>query len=65
MVTQNPSNFPEPGPEVIETKSRRSASGAKIPCWTVQNEMRGVLGRVAAGAAGRILDSANPREMRA
>ena len=32
--------------------------------WTVQNEMRGVLGRVSAGAAGRILDSANPREIR-
>ena len=27
--------------------------------------MRGVLGRVSAGAAGKILDSANPREIRA
>ena len=27
--------------------------------------MRGVLVRVSAGAAGRILDSANPREIRA
>ena len=33
-------------------------------CWTVQNEMRGVLGRVSAGAAVRILDSANPKEIR-
>ena len=26
--------------------------------------MRGVLGRVSTGAAGRILDSANPRDIR-
>ena len=26
--------------------------------------MRGVLGRVSTGTAGRILDSANPREIR-
>ena len=32
--------------------------------WRVQNEMRGVLGRVSTGATGRILDSANPREIR-
>ena len=34
----------------------------RVRCWTVQNELRGVLGRVSTGAAGRILDSANPRE---
>ena len=28
----------------------------------MQNEIRGVLGRVSAGAAGSILDSANPRD---
>ena len=37
-----------------ETESRQ-----RVRSWTVQNEMRGVLGRVSAGAAGRILDSAN------
>ena len=37
----------------------------RVHSWTVQNEMKGVLGRVSAGAAGRILDSANPREIRA
>ena len=47
-----------------ETESRQRVSGAKSRSWTVQNEMRGVLGRVSAGAAGRILDSANPREIR-
>ena len=47
-----------------ETESRQTASGAKSRSWTVQNEMSGVLGRVSTGAAGRILDSANPREIR-
>ena len=32
----------------------------RVRSWTVQNEMR-----VSTGAAGRILDSANPREIRA
>ena len=44
-----------------ETESRQRVSGAKSRSWTVQNEMRGVLGRVSTGAAARILDSANPR----
>ena len=47
-----------------QTKSRQRASGARSRSWTVQSEMRGVLGRVSTGAAGRILDSANPREIR-
>ena len=33
----------------------------RVGSWTVQNEMRGVLGQISASAAGRILDSANPR----
>ena len=36
----------------------------KVRSWTVQNEMRGVLGQVVAGAGGRILNSANPREIK-
>ena len=43
-------------PEVVERRRVRSC--------TVQNKMRDVLGRVSTGAAGRILDSANPREIR-
>ena len=35
----------------------------RVPSWIVQNEMRGVLGRMFAGAAGRILDSTNSREI--
>ena len=53
MEPQKPGNSPGPRPEVVERQKVRS--------WTVQNEMRGVLGRVSAG---RILDSANPREIR-
>ena len=37
----------------------------RVCSWSVQNGMRGVLGLMSAGAAGRILDSANPRKIRA
>ena len=47
-----------------ETESRQRVSGTTSRSWTVQNEMRNVLGRVSTGAARRILDSANPREIR-
>ena len=48
-----------------ETESRQRVSGAKrVRSWTVQNEMREVLGRVSTGAARRILNSATPREVR-
>ena len=46
------------------TENCQKVSGAKSRSWTVQNEMRGVLGRVSAGTAGRILDSANPRKIK-
>ena len=35
----------------------------RVCSWTVQNEMRDVLEQVFATATGRILDSANPREI--
>ena len=52
----------------VWTKGRKETESPKserrrVRSWTVQNEMRSVLGRVSAGAAGRILDSANPREI--
>ena len=47
-----------------ETESRQRVSGARVCSWTVQNEMRDVLGRVSTGAARRSLDSAIPREIR-
>ena len=45
-----------------ETESRQR--GSESVAETVQNQMRGVLGRVSTGAAGRILNSANPRKIR-
>ena len=48
-----------------KTRVTKERAAQKVRSWTVQNETRGVLGRVSTGAAGRILDSANPREVRA
>ena len=65
MKLQKPGNSPKPGSEVVDRQrvaKERAAQGVRS--WTVQSEMRGVLGRVSTGAAGRILDSANPREIR-
>ena len=47
-----------------EIESHQCVSSAKSQYWTMQNEMRGVLGQVSTGAAGRILDSVNAREIR-
>ena len=66
MEPQKSSNSPGPGPEVKQRQKASIEQAAQTVCSsTVQNEMRGVLGPVSAGAAGRILDSANPREIRA
>ena len=63
---QHPGNSPWLGPEVVARRRVAKHRAAQRVCsWTVQNEMRGVLGCATAGAAGRILDSANPREIRA
>ena len=46
------SNSAGPQPEVVERQkvaNKRAAQRARS--WTVQNEMRGVLGRVSASAA--------------
>ena len=64
MEPQKPGNFPRSGPEVVERQRvAKESATQRVRSWTVQNEMRNVLGRVATGAAGRILDSANPREI--
>ena len=66
MEPQKPGNSTGPGPEVVEGQRVAKGRAAKRVCsWTVQSEMRGVLGRMSAGAAGRILDSANFKETRA
>ena len=66
MESQKPGNSPGSGPEVVERQRVAKDRAAQRVCsWTVQNEMRGVLRRVSAGAPGRILDSVNPREIKA
>ena len=65
MEHQKPENSPGPGPAVVERHrvvEELAAQGVRI--WTVQNEMRGVLGRVSTGTARRILNSANPKDIR-
>ena len=65
MEPQKPGNSPGPGPKVVERQRvAKERAAQKVCSWTVQNEMRSVLGRVSAGATGRILDSANLEEIR-
>ena len=65
MEPQKPSNSPGRGPEVLERQRVTEERAVQRVCsWTVQNEMKGVLGRVSAGTAGRIVDSADPREIK-
>ena len=52
---------PKSGQEIVK-RQRVAKERRRVRSWTVQNEIRGVLGRVSAGAAGRILDSANHRK---
>ena len=64
MEPQKPGNSPGSGPEVIKRqKVAKERAAQRVRSWTVQNEMRDVLGRVSTGAAGRILNSANPGEV--
>ena len=60
MEPQKLGNFTGPGPEVVETESRQRVSGAE----SVAGQCR-MRCEVSAGAAGRILDSDNSREIRA
>ena len=62
---QKPRNSPRPLAEVVERQRvAKEQAAQRVRSWTVQNEMRAVMGRVSAGPAGKILDSANPREIR-
>ena len=62
---QKPGNSRRPGQEVEERQRvAKEQAAQRVRSWTVQNEMRIVLGRVSSGAAGRILGSANPRKIR-
>ena len=64
MEPQKLGNSPGPGTEVVERqKIAKERATQRVCSWTVHNEMRGALGWVSTSAAGRILDSANPREI--
>ena len=65
MEPQKLVNSPGSGPEIVKRQRvAKERAAQRVRSWTVQNEMRDVLGLVSAGAAGRILNSANPREIR-
>ena len=52
IEAQKPANSPGPEPEVVDRQRVAKERVAQIVrSWTVQNEMRGVLGRVSVGAA--------------
>ena len=64
MRPQKQGSSPGPGPEVVQRqKIAKEQATQRVRSWTVQNEMRSVLGRVSASAAKRILDFANSREI--
>ena len=51
-------------PRVWTRGLRETESRQRVRSWTKQNEMGDVLGRDSTGAAGRILNFADPREIR-
>ena len=66
MEPQKPANFPGSGPEIVKRQRvAKERAAQKVRGWTVRIEMKGVLRRVSADAAGRIIDSANSEEIRA
>ena len=63
---QKPANSPGSGTKVVEKQRvAKERAAQRVRSWTVNNEMRSVLGRVSTGSAGKILDSANHEEIRA
>ena len=64
MEPQKPGNSTGSGTRGLRERESPKSERRRVRSWTVQNEMRDVLGRVSTGAAGRILDSANPGEVR-
>ena len=59
MELQKPGNIPGPRPVVVQRQRvAKEQAVQEVRSWAEENEMRGVLGQVFAGAAKRILDSA-------
>ena len=51
MELQKQGNSPGPGPEVVKRQRiAKERAAQKVRSWIVQNEMRGVLGQMSAGA---------------
>ena len=64
MRPQKLGNSPGSGLEVVERqKIAKERATQRVRSWTAQNEIRAVLVRVSAGAAGRIFNSANSRKI--
>ena len=58
-------NSPGSVSEVVKRQRvAKNRAAQRSRSWTVQNDMRDVLGRVSTGTARKILDSANPRVTR-
>ena len=51
MEFQKRGNSPGPGPEVVDKRVAKERAAQRVRCWTVQNETRGVLEQMTAGAA--------------
>ena len=65
IESQKPGNSPWPEPKVVEgQRVLKEPAAQTVRSWTVQNAMKGVLGPITAGTALRILDFANPNEIR-
>ena len=63
MEPQKPGNSPGPGPEVVETTIAEDRAVQRVRSWTVQDER--CPGTSVCRPAGRILDFANLKEIRA
>ena len=46
-----------------ETEIAKARATQRVRSWTMQNQLRGVIGRVSASAARRIFDFFNSREV--
>ena len=53
MEPQKPGNSPRSGPKIVVERLSvvKERASQRVSSWTVQNEIRGVLGRIAASAA--------------
>ena len=64
MEPQKPDTYPRPEEAVLGKEVAKERAEKRFRIMTVQNETRGVLDRMTADAAQRILNPANSREIR-